>query len=184
MARRKDIGVGVGMVTTMDDINAYFNDHSEYQENEMHNVNIRNMFNGIEFEKWGKDIAAKAVQKIAQIEDKIKERETRIAKIRSEFKITENVLLRIIAMSEHSHQTMSYSNGPSLASSPDDEVTQLVPAGEIHNLRTEMKLIESERNQLLRLRLLERNIDKSELGSLPAKEPFTLNFEELEYLGF
>jgi hypothetical protein len=140
----------------------------------MHNVDVNRMFGMVVFTKAGKEIRDKAAAKATTVRAKIKEREERIKRIRKEYKITDAVLVDLMAQAMNDRTALTYANTRPVRGRAATLTT--VPAGVVTNITTEQTAMESEREQATRLDLLARNV------GLAAEHK--LSFDELEFLGF
>jgi hypothetical protein len=140
--------------------------------------NIHSLFGMIKFHQPGSTIKAKAEEKIKLLNAKIEERKKRIAKIRTDHKITDADLVELL--SEKARNQFAQQGSYTLCSNSirgqgkerGEEIT--IAAGVINNFNTENNLIGQEQEHAERLALLARNIDVN------IKHEVT--FEELEYL--
>lgn len=139
---------------------------------------IDRLFN-FKFTKTEDEIKQAVSRKTAAIKTKIGQRETRIAKIRAEYDITDTALIDLLSQARNTHDLhMTYllKNGVPARHQPgDDGVNEVtIGAGVVNNLLTEQDFIEAERAQVRRLELLHRNLTGSR----------DLSYDELEFLGF
>jgi len=160
------------------------------------NPSIQHKFD-FRFEKSSAEISAKAREKIGVLEKKVAERVGRVAKLRAEYGITDAVLVDLLTQARAAQKSgearVSYSTTtavPSGGLSTSDEV--VIGAGVVNNLMTEADAADSERADIKRLKLIERNLvdlpDDNAPGLAPSGERYTrghaLDYDELEFLGF
>lgn len=131
-------------------------------------VEADDMFNAVKFKKKGDVYKAHAVKKVTALEDKIVERQQRIAKIKAEYNITDADLFEALS---NNQMQQTYSNSQPLANA-----RQSIPAGILQNIQTERVNISTEKGHVDRLGLLARNIDVDVMHDI--------TFDELEFLGF
>ena len=135
--------------------------------------------------------------KVNALQNKVKERRGRVAKILEEHHITSEMLSDMIIQymkdQQHGNSRMIYSisNAASPAnvgktSSPD----VLIPAGVVSNIVTEKNLIDSETAEAQRITLIVRNlrdtlpaVDEKTGALVERSVVHTLSDEEIEYLG-
>jgi hypothetical protein len=147
------------------------------------------MFN-FTYEKSSAEIVDRAKVKAAQLRAKIEEREVRIRRVREEYKITDAVLIDILAKAraaaKRGENMISYSNSlPPQDGDQPEEVT--IGAGVVNLLLTEGDHIEGEKANVDKLDMIVRNLkDKREFAP-DGKEyaaGYQLSSTELKYLGF
>ncbi len=152
------------------------------------------MFESFTYEKSSVEIKEKAKVKIATLEDKIKEREARVTRIRTEYEITDQALVDIMTQARSAQQRdkMSFSYKTTHNATAQGPEERTIGAGTINNLLTENDFIEAERKQVKRLQLIVRNLKDLPDQNVrvvtpgetrPLRGP-TLREDELEYLGF
>lgn len=155
-----------------------------------------------EFEKPSAEIVAKVNDKIAALKQKIAERQSRVAKLREEYGITDAVLIDLLTQAraaiKRNEPRMNYSFGSvslanlkqTLEAAQQEEVT--IGAGIVNNLLTENDNIEAEKMQVQRLEMIARNLRDLPDPTIRVLTPGTerpmrghrLSYEEMEYLGF
>ena len=166
----------------------------------MHPGGTEDMFESFTYEKPSVEIKEKAKAKIADLEDKIKDREARVARIRQEYGITDQALVDILTQARSAQRDnrtsftykTSLGNGVTTAQTAQGPEERTIAAGTINNLLTENDFIEAERKQVKRLQLIVRNLKDlpdpnvrvvSPGETRPLRGP-SLREDELEYLGF
>ena len=149
----------------------------------------RSVLHNLSFEKSSSEIKEKATAKIASLGAKIKEREGRIARLRKEFDISDQDMIKILSQAAQGAlsnasvaTTMSYNIGN------QDEV-RVVAAGVVQNLITERQLIEQEQALVEKLQLVFRNLrpithHATNTGVAYEVDTFTLSEADLDFLGF
>lgn len=150
---------------------------------------IDNMFN-FTFEKSAGEIITAAKNKAADVRNKIEERSVRIQKMRTEYKVTDAVLIDIQNQMRAQHKRgedrMSYtSNAQTSAGGVQEEVT--IGAGVINFLLTEQDHMDGEKAQVERLDMIIRNlrdITAYTANGTSYVTKFKVGYEELKYLGF
>jgi hypothetical protein len=148
---------------------------------------IDNMFN-FTYVKSSTEIIGKAALKIKEIQSKTHEREARVAKLRTEYQITDAVLIDILAKAREQSKNgiqMSYSNTVSDDDGEQQEIT--IGAGAVNMLFTERDFIDGERSQVERLMMIIRNLKDHRKFAPDGKEyahGHELNSAELKFLGF
>jgi hypothetical protein len=168
----------------IDAVVAGFKRHKNRKELSMMKHNATHLFH-FSFEKTAAEVVVAASAKVKQIEEKISEREERIAKIRAEYKIDDKALIDILEKMRKNAGTSAITYSVSNMAGPDDGEQQEVTigAGLVQLLMTERDLINSETDQVTRLGLLIRNLKdgRDEFGN---PSGVRLSYEELEFLGF
>lgn len=141
------------------------------------------------FQKSSGEILAKAAAKVESLTLKIAEREARIVRLRKEFEITDQDMIKLLSQAAQDAlsnarvtTTMSYNIGT------QDEV-RVVAAGVVQNLLTERQLIEQEKDSVEKLQMISRNLRPlvayaSQTGERYEVDSFNLSETDLEFLGF
>lgn len=149
---------------------------------------IDNLFN-FTFEKTSAEIVEKARTKVDAIRRKIEEREVRIRRAREEYKITDTILLDIMAKARDMQQRggmITYTSSvPSAEGAHEEEVT--IGAGVVNMLLTERDHIEGEKSQVERLDMILRNLKDLRRFAPDGKEyrqGHELTSAELKFLDF
>lgn len=155
------------------------------KESEMQVERIDSMFN-FTFEKSSTEIIEKSKAKVVAIKAKIEERGKRITATRTEYKITDAVLIDLLqqARAAQGRHVMSYTSNASVKSGNGlTEETVTVGAGVVNMLLTEQDFIDGEKAQVSKLEVIIRN-----LADLPDAQGrvrgHKLSFGELTFLGF
>ncbi len=145
---------------------------------------IDSMFN-YRFEKSSAEIIDKGNLKVNQIKAKMEERAKRIREVRSEYKITEAVLVDLLqqARAAGGSQRMSFSTNARDARGGLTEETITVGAGVVNMILTEQDFIDAERASIERLSLVVRNL-KDLPDQTGAVRGHGMSFDELKFLGF
>jgi hypothetical protein len=157
------------------------------QETIMQVQRIDNMFN-FSFEKPATEIVEKAKNKAAVIRHKIEEREGRIKSVRTEYKISSEMLVDIMAQSREQTQRGAVAYNSKVRS--DDGLTEedvTIGAGVVNLLLTERDHIEGEKAQVEKLDMIARNLKDTRHFAPDGKaymEGHTLTTIELKFLGF
>lgn len=131
--------------------------------------------------------AAKAKLKVLQ--DKIVEREKRLADLRAEYNIDDAALVQLLTAASRAN-SMSYSYTNKTVSEKGEESIEerTIGAGVVNHLLTENDFVEAEKASVKELELIVRNIRPlqkySANGTLYEQSEFQLNEDQLEYLGF
>ena len=150
--------------------------------------------NGLHFaySKSYLEIREAATHKITALEAKVAEREARIVRIRKEFDITDTDMIQLLSQAAQdavsnmrSTATMSYSIG---GGTNGGEV-RIVGAGVVQNILTERQLVEQEKDDGVRLKLILRNLlpltrYSATTGEAYQIEYFDLSEADLTFLGF
>lgn len=160
----------------------------------MHAQTIEHMFR-FTFEKSADEIKRRAVAKISQITKKIGERQDRVARLRKEYGITDDVFVDLLRKAREADQSNAAHLNYTTVSKPKKGLREgaiTIGAGVVNNLLTESDFIDSEKAQVKQLQLIVRN-----LRDLPDRTITTLakgvarptrghqlSYEELEFLGF
>lgn len=152
---------------------------------------IDNMFN-FTFEKSANEIVDKAQTKVTNIRIKIEERQGRINKIRSEYKITDGVFNDILRqMREQEKRGNPFANYSTSPQRDDNDNGAAEPvtvgAGIINMLLTEGDFIEGEKAQVEKLTTIVENLKdlvKHTTTGATYTVGHTLSMAELKFLGF
>lgn len=171
--------------------------------------NIDHMFS-FTIEKSSEEIKAKIKERIENpdpqkgLEAKIKDRQARIVKLREAYKITDAILVDLLTQARNAQKRgetkMSYSSSTYAANARMGQEREggsteevVVEAGVVSSLMTESDLIEAEKSQVRRLRLIAANlkdVPDRDIRCLPAGvteiplRGHQLSYSELEFLGF
>lgn len=150
---------------------------------------IDNLFN-FTFEKPAAEIVEHAKRKAAAIRQKIEEREVRIKRVREEYKISDSMLVDIMAQAREQMQRGAAALIYNTKARSDDGMREedvTIGAGVVNLLLTERDHIEGERSQVDRLDMIARNL-KDLLRFAPDGKPYSQGHEldtaELKFLGF
>ncbi len=148
------------------------------------------------YQKTSAEIKTKIESKIIELDDKIKERENRIAALRKEYEIDDSDLVQLLTAARRASQkqesamTFSYTRS-NIAVQSGGTLSQerTIGAGVVNNLLTENDFIESERDAVKNLLLILRNLQplvhyNESTGGAYTIDMFQLGKDELEYLGF
>lgn len=145
------------------------------------------LFKGVRYNfKTTAELRESMERKLGALRGLIEEREQRVRKIRDEYEIdAERLAVLILRYQDNRDQDfVSYERQGSTDKA-------LVPAGVIASLVRERQMIDSEREQIVKIELILRNIREEELYYEPrsgeTKRRLTLHHlsdDELEYLGF
>lgn len=147
----------------------------------MHVQSLSGMFN-FTFEKTSEEIVAAATRKRDSIRKKIGERESRIANIRSEYKITDESMINMLAKARQQNE-LHYNNSSGIPANAMTEGSVTIGAGIVNMLLTERDFIEGEKAQVEKLDVIVRNLRDlpNDKGGVRGHR---LSYEELRYLGF
>lgn len=149
----------------------------------------RSVLHSLTFAKTSGEIKEKAASKIEALASKVKEREGRITRLRKEFDISDQDMIKLLSQAAQDAlsnarvaTTMSYNIGN------QDEV-RVVAAGVVQNLLTERQLIEQEKEHIEKLQLVIRNLrplthHATNTGVAYESDSFTLSEADLDFLGF
>ena len=152
-------------------------------------INSHEILRGVSFTKTANEIKAAATTKIAKLEGKIAERQKRIVDLRKEYDINDAALIQLLTEArrdmQHGHTKMSYNFSNSL-NAVDDGDQRVVGAGIVTNILTESDMIESEKEQVTRLKMIVRNIKPipkyaTGNGTQLPDEGFHMSDTDLEY---
>lgn len=139
------------------------------------------------YEKTTLEIKFKIEEKLKLLRRKVEEREERVARVRAEYKVTDEQIIDMLARARSQAQNI-ISNISYTITSDDGAETVTVGAGVINALLTERDFIESEHAQITKLELIDRNLrDRvyySDDGVKHERVYHTLTQAELDYLGF
>jgi hypothetical protein len=150
---------------------------------------IDNLFN-FTFEKPAAEIVERAKNKAAAIRAKIEEREVRIKRVREEYKISDSMLVDIMAQAREQLQrgaAMLIYNSKVRSDDGLREEDVTIGAGVVNLLLTERDHIEGEKSQVERLDMIARNLKDKRRYAPDGKEYMQgheLNAVELKFLGF
>lgn len=150
---------------------------------------IDNMFN-FTFEKPAAEIVTSASAKTAAIRRKIEEREVRIKRTREEYKISDAMLIDIMAQAREQMQRGAAALVYNSKVRSDDGMREedvTIGAGVINMLLTERDHIEGEKSQVDRLDTIVRNLKDLRRFAPDGKEYMQgheLTMGELKFLGF
>ncbi len=145
---------------------------------------VDRMFREVKYQqKTTAELRTALQAKIERIAQLIKDRTSRVERICREFEITDQELTNLVLQyKDDDEKFISFEAQTS---------SRVVPAGAIANIIQEKKMSKSERSQLRKLELVERNLKETELyahpqtGEIHTRECIhELSDEELEYLGF
>lgn len=141
------------------------------------------------FEKTTAEIVAAAQRKEREIRSKIEEREGRVGRIRSEYKITDAVLIDLLsqARAAQKRNDVALMNYSSSVKTQDDDgamTSVTVGAGVVNMLLTERDFIDGEKSQADRLSMIARNLrDYTDERGI-VRTAHRLSTDELRFLGF
>lgn len=145
----------------------------------MENVSVSNILYSVEFQKTGFELSSAMEAKIKFLEKKIEERKLRVEKICQEYDITDADIIEILRMKQSNrHVSGHYGVNSTVRDSSGGvvETTKQIPVGAVSNMEAEEAAIKSEKEQLARLYLINRNIEKA--------ASHKVSLEDLKYLGF
>jgi hypothetical protein len=147
---------------------------------------IDNMFS-FTFQKSSAEIVEKATAKANSIRTKIGERERRLAKVRSEYKISDAAIIDLLqrARSAAGNAMANYSTSVRDEEGHIEEVT--IGAGVINLLLTENDFIEGEKAQVERLDTIAKHLTDVVViqnGTAVIQKQHPLSYAELKFLGF
>lgn len=161
---------------------------------------IHGAFRGVQYnQKNAAEIEQAMERKLTAVSAKIQERGERIRKLKAEYEITDAALVEIITRYNKDVQRgihgATYSNSISNSvvgqNGPKPQAEKLIPAGVISNLMTEMEYVQSELEEVERMKLILANLQHSVLATHPTtgatitrEAVHTLTDSELRYLGF
>ena len=156
----------------------------------------RHMFSTFTYEKTVAEIKIAMAKKIEGLKAKIAEREARIAKIRTEYEISDQDMIQLLTQ-EAQHNIQNNVRGAKMSytlttASPGAEVgandERIIGAGVVQNLLTERSLIEDEQASVKQMERIVRNLKPlqkiTENGTTYELNQFELSDAELEFLGF
>ena len=147
---------------------------------------VDNMFS-FTFQKSSAEIVEKAKAKADSIRAKIGERERRIAKVRTEYKINDASIIELLqrARSAAGNAMANYSTSVRDEEGHIEEVT--IGAGVINLLLTENDFIEGEKAQVERLDTIAKHLTDVTIiqnGTAVIQKQHPLSYAELKFLGF
>jgi len=147
---------------------------------------VDNMFS-FTFQKSSAEIVEKAKAKADSIRTKIGERERRIAKVRTEYKINDAAIIELLqrARSAAGNAMANYSTSVRDEEGHIEEVT--IGAGVINLLLTENDFIEGEKAQVERLDTIAKHLTDVTIiqnGTAVIQRHHPLSYAELKFLGF
>lgn len=161
------------------------------------NFEISGSFRGVVYnQKTTGEVHLAMERKVVNVTAKIEERRERVRRIKAEYEITDSALVEIISRYHRDMQRgvtgASYSNSVVVQNSPQQPQSEkLVPAGVVANLMTEMQYLDSEAEEVERMKLILANLQQSVLATHPTtgatitrEAVHTLTDSELRYLGF
>lgn len=149
----------------------------------------RTVLHSLSFSKSSAEIKDKATAKILLLVAKITEREGRVARLRNEFEISDADLIKLLSQAASDATsnvrvatTMSYNIG-------SNDNVRVVAAGVVQNLLTEQQLIEQERDLVVKLQMVIRNLRPvvhyaQDTGARYEVDAFPLSESDLDFLGF
>ncbi len=141
------------------------------------------LFEGVLYKtKTSPELREAMTKKVEDVQQKMQAREERLRKIREEYSIdAERLATLVMRFKENHSQFKSY----------EQQDGVVVPAGVIANLIQEHSMIDSELEQVRKLKLVLRNLRDEELYTHPTTGEVgkrlalhELDDDELEYLGF
>jgi hypothetical protein len=154
---------------------------------------IGNMFR-YEYQKTAVELVTAMTTKVTSIKAKVEERIARIAKVRTEYRITDAALLDVMKQARQAQKAgamiMNYSTSSTGSTGMTDgsggeQIT--VGAGIVNFLLTEQDFIEGEQAQVERLELVMRNL-KDPVAYTRDGQPYTqlvsISHDEAKFLGF
>lgn len=155
----------------------------------MHAKTIDHMFN-FTYRKSSHEIIAKMETKILIVQAKIEDRVQRVAALRAEYGIDDAALVQLLTAARKQAGAMkfSYTSNSSVRGGASEMQERTIGAGAVNNLLTESDFIESERDQVTRMKLVVRNLQPipafAANGTPLPDTGFQLSDDEIEYLGF
>ena len=163
-------------------------------------VNIVSLFQGIGYHtKTSVQIREKMLAKIVAIGAKILERTERVLKIREANNLSELQVSELETQHERDKhngiQRKAYSTFSNSGHSPSigmgEKQESFIPAGVVAQIVTEKSLLDSEREQILDMSMIVRNLSDTECVSSPTTGEWVtrearhrLSNDALEFLGF
>ncbi len=143
------------------------------------------------YERSSEEICSKMTKKVIELKAKVEERRKRIAGIRSEYKISDAMIIDLLskarrAMQQNNMMVVNYSTTAVDQDENGMEREVVVGAGVINGLLTESDFIEAEEAAIDKLTLISRNLrDLTEHeGGRSYTTGHRLSEAELRYLGF
>ena len=157
----------------------------------MGNPRTRGMFHNFTYQKTVDELKEAMTNKVAFLIKKVAERETRIARIREEYDITDADMITLLTQAANqavSNARMPMSYNLSTADGNGGDEVRLVAAGVVQNLITEKTLIEEEQGSITHLERIVRNLKPvmcfGANGEAYVQDSFSLGDGELDFLGF
>lgn len=146
------------------------------------------------YQKTSGEIFEKVQVKAEAVKSKIAEREQRIRDLRKAHDISDQDLIQIYAQAaqaarEGQHRNTYSISTNAVAASGSEPEERIIGAGVVQNFLSESGLIETEKEDLKKLESIKRNLRplvqfSTDTGAQYTDDFFTLNEEDLEYLGF
>ena len=146
------------------------------------------------YQKTSGEIFEKVQVKAEAVKSKIAEREQRISDLRKAHDISDQDLIQIYAQAAQAAREGQHRNTYSIrtnavAASGSEPEERIIGAGVVQNFLSESGLIETEKEDLKKLESIKRNLRplvqfSTDTGAQYTDDFFTLNEEDLEYLGF
>lgn len=148
--------------------------------------NISHLFS-FTFEKSTTEIVEACQKKERDLRAKMEEREARVARIRSEYKITDAVLIDLLsqarAASKRNDALMNYSSNAAVSNETGVPQTVTVGAGVVNMLLTERDFIDGEKAQADKLSVIARNLrDYTDERGI-VRTSHRLGYDEIRFLG-
>ena len=148
--------------------------------------NISHLFS-FTFEKSTTEIVEACQKKAHDLRTKMEEREARVTRIRSEYKITDAVLIDLLsqarAASKRNDALMNYSSNAAVSNETGVSQTVTVGAGVVNMLLTERDFIDGEKAQADKLSVIARNLrDYTDERGI-VRTSHRLGYDEIRFLG-
>ena len=148
--------------------------------------NISHLFS-FTFEKSTTEIVEACQKKERDLRAKMEEREARVTRIRSEYKITDAVLIDLLsqarAASKRNDALMNYSSNAAVSNDTGVPQTVTVGAGVVNMLLTERDFIDGEKAQADKLSVIARNLrDYTDERGI-VRTAHRLGYDEIRFLG-
>lgn len=149
--------------------------------------NISHLFS-FTFEKSTTEIVAACKTKVSALKAKIEERETRVNRIRTEYEITDAVLIDLLsqarAATKQNNQLMNYSSNAAVTNDSGAPSIVTVGAGVVNMLLTERDFIDGEKGQADKLSMIARNLRDYVDDRGITRTAHRLGSDEIRFLGF
>ena len=148
--------------------------------------NISHMFS-LNFELTTQELKDACTRKEREIRAKIEEREGRVTRVRSEYKITDAVLVDLLtqarAANKRNDAMTNYTSNAQIVNNEGEFTMVTVGAGVVNMLMTERDFIDGERSQADKLALIARSLRNFTDDRGIARSSHRVSYEELRFLG-